>query len=95
MLDLQPIKARLTAAAEPQTDENWWTVERAEEALVAHAPEDLAALVAEVRRLRGALTCDQCSGEGFKGYPDQQEPCPGCIAVRRELPGGRWYRVGY
>lgn len=47
----------------------------------------------EVERLRRALTCDRCSGEGFIGYPDQQEPCPGCIAVRRELPGGRWYGV--
>ena len=40
---------------------------------------------AEVARLRDALTCPRCHGQGYIGYPDQPDPCPGCGDVRREL----------
>jgi len=49
-IDLDAIKARLDAA----TSGPWWTDDTAEmdAVLIAHAPGDLAALVAEVERLR-------------------------------------------
>jgi hypothetical protein len=56
MLDLDPIKARLAAA---KLEPWWWTRDLRDFThinnvdLVANAPTDLAALVAEVERLRG------------------------------------------
>jgi hypothetical protein len=50
MLDLDPIKARL-AAATPGP----WVYSCNDAYLIANAPTDLAALVAEVERLRAAI----------------------------------------
>ena len=56
MIDLDAIKARLTAAIPGP-----WSVE-----LIAHAPADIGALIAEVERLREHR--ESCTENLLKGY---------------------------
>lgn len=90
-MDLDKMEAEAHEAL-IQLDREPETISPEEQAAAAWAEEALE-LIGEVRDLRRALTCGTCHGEGFVGYPDQQEPCPGCIDVRRKLPGGRWFGV--
>lgn len=81
------------------TGQDWMTPEEqlANAEMLAHAPQDIAALIAEVKRLREALrqacTCATCNGAGeidfVTGYKDNgpNDPIRGVRAGR--VPGMR------
>lgn len=70
-IDLDAIKARLSAA----TSGPWWTDETAEmdAVLIAHAPGDIAALVAEVERLGGDADLLRTGLDATRAYADRVE----------------------
>ena len=67
MLNIQPIKARLAAATAGLTHPfKDWPLGPDDVSLIANAPADLAALVAEVERLRRQHEVDQAQLRGYE-----------------------------
>ena len=57
---------------------------RADAQFIAHAREDVPALVAEVERLREIVECGCYGGQVTIGW-DQWRPCPDCTPLRAQL----------
>lgn len=86
------------------TGQDWMTPEEqlANAEMLAHAPQDIAALIAEVKRLREALrqacTCVTCNGAGeidvVTGYKDNGPNDPIEVYELDECPECAGQKIG-